>query len=224
MIGHRGAVGVAPENTISSFEKAIEYGVDMVELDVHVCRTGELVVIHDKTVNRTTSGRGQVKAMSLAQLQSLTIDEVEHVPTLSQVLTHIHRRVMVNIELKGHGTALATGRLIHEYVTKHGWRYDDFLVSAFELGQLIILKAHYPKIRRAVLLKRPIRHLVEVIAEVEPVAINLNFEKLKPGFLKQVHQAGLQLIVWTIKDPADAERMKEMGVDGVISDVPHLPL
>jgi len=104
-IGHRGAAGHAPENTLASFRKAIELGLDMTELDVHVCASGELVVIHDENVDRTTNSKGWVSKLSLTELKRLDAGAGETVPTLAEVLDLLKDRIMLNIELKGLGTA-----------------------------------------------------------------------------------------------------------------------
>ena len=85
-IGHRGAAGHAPENTLVSFEKAIDLGCDMTELDVHICGSGELVVIHDETVDRTTNGSGRVSELTLREIKILDAGDGEEIPTLEEVL------------------------------------------------------------------------------------------------------------------------------------------
>ena len=96
-IGHRGARGYAPENTLKSFQKAIELGVDAVELDVQLCKSGELIVMHDDTVDRTTDGSGFVKKLKLKDLKKLDAGMGERIPTLEEVLDLVNRRVKVNI-------------------------------------------------------------------------------------------------------------------------------
>src|SRR3990167_11327492 len=127
-IGHRGACGYAPENTLKSFQRAIDLGVDMIELDVQLCKSGELVVIHDDTVNRTTDGSGFVKKIKLKNLKKLDAGEEERIPTLEEILNLVDRRVKVNIELKGPKTAKPVLKLIDEYIKTKGWNIDDFII------------------------------------------------------------------------------------------------
>lgn len=112
IIGHRGAAGLEPENTLRSFKRAIELGVDMIECDVRLCRTGELVVIHDPTLDRTTSGQGAVSEKSLSELTDLDAGQGDHVLTLPEVFRIIPANVSLNIELKASGTATPTADLI----------------------------------------------------------------------------------------------------------------
>jgi glycerophosphoryl diester phosphodiesterase len=101
-VGHRGARAYAPENTLASFKKALEIGVDATELDVRKTRDGELVVMHDADVKRTTNGKGLVSDMSLAQIKALSSDG-DKVPTLGEALDFLSGKVIVFIELKEQG-------------------------------------------------------------------------------------------------------------------------
>src|SRR5260221_725361 len=105
VFGHRGAMGYEPENTLRSFEKAIELGVTMIELDVFVLQDGSVVAIHDPVLNRTTNGNGIVTNKSLQEIKMLDAGKGEKIPTLQEVLDVVARRVRVNIELKGKNTA-----------------------------------------------------------------------------------------------------------------------
>ncbi len=131
-IGHRGACGYEPENTLRSFNRALQLRVDMVELDVHVCRSGEIVVIHDSKVDRTTGGTGYVADKTLDELRTLDAGKGEKIPTLQEVLTLVNRKVKVNIELKGTGTAKPVFQLLEKHVRELGWSYGDFLISSFK--------------------------------------------------------------------------------------------
>src|SRR3989344_9380836 len=125
-IGHRGACGYAPENTLKSFQRAIDLGVDAIELDVQLCKSGELIVMHDNTVDRTTDGSGFIKKLKLKDLKKLDAGEGERIPTLEEVLNLVDRRVKVNIELKGPKTAKPALKLIDEYIKKKGGNLDVF--------------------------------------------------------------------------------------------------
>lgn len=105
--GHRGACGHEPENTLRSVRRALELGADGIEVDVHLA-DGRLVVIHDDTLNRTTNGTGPVAEKSFACLRSLNAGQGERIPTLEEVFDTVNRRAIVNIELKGLGTAGAS--------------------------------------------------------------------------------------------------------------------
>ncbi len=137
-IGHRGAKGLEPENTLRSIRRALDLGVDGVEIDVYFV-DGQLVVIHDDTLERTTNGRGRVEEQSFDYLRSLDAGKGEKIPTLCEVFETVNRRAFINIELKGRNTAMPVFELIEEYCDSKGWKKEDFLVSSFdhrELGKL----------------------------------------------------------------------------------------
>ena len=113
-IGHRGAMGYEPENTLRSFKKALALKVDMIEFDVYVCKTGEVVVIHDDKVDRTTNGKGYVVQKTLQELTSLDAGKGEKIPLLEEALDCINKKVQVNIELKGEGTAEPVYKIIQK--------------------------------------------------------------------------------------------------------------
>ena len=95
-IGHRGAMGYAPENTLKSFKKALELNVDAIELDVYICKSGELVVIHDDKVNRTTNGKGYVAEKTFKELRALDAGEKEKIPELKEVFDLVNKKVNIN--------------------------------------------------------------------------------------------------------------------------------
>ena len=131
-IGHRGAKGLLPENTLPSFEHAINVGCDWVELDVyHV--DGELLVIHDKSVERTTNGKGLVSELSFDEIRALDAGGGHSVPTLQEVIDLVDRRCRINVELKGPATAKPVSDLLSRYCLTE-WTPRDFLLSSFNLS------------------------------------------------------------------------------------------
>src|SRR3990172_151413 len=120
-VGHRGAGGYAPENTLASFRKALELKVDMFELDVRLCRSGEVVVLHDETVDRTTDGSGAAGDLSFSQLKKLEAGRGEKIPTLEEVLELAAGKCGVNIELKGENTEQPVAGIIARSVAAGGW-------------------------------------------------------------------------------------------------------
>ncbi len=151
--GHRGACGHEPENTIRSVRKALALGADGVEVDVYFV-DGQLVVIHDDTLERTTNGRGRVAGKTFACLRSLDAGLGEKIPTLAEIFDAVNRRAVINVELKGPHTATPVVALITGYVNRHGWRFDDFLVSSFDHAQLREAKQLCPEIRIGALIEK----------------------------------------------------------------------
>ena len=119
-IGHRGAKGYVAENTLASFAKAVELKVDAIELDVHVSSDGEIMVIHDATINRTTSKSGFVSDYSASELKQLEI------PTLEEVILFVNRRCIINIEIKEVSATPKVLQLIEKSVNEQHWKYNQF--------------------------------------------------------------------------------------------------
>ena len=218
-IGHRGASGYEPENTLRSFAKAIELGVDMIELDVHVCASGELVVIHDERVDRTTNGTGLVAAKTLQELKMLDAGKGERIPTLSEVLDFVNRKVKVNIELKGRGTAQPTAGVIEKYVQENKWSYKDFFVSSYNHHELRTFQQYLPQVKTgAIIYSFPIDYAAYA-QELGSDAI-LAYENLNQAFVDDAHRRGLRVFVYTLNYPEDIAWVKSLGVEGIITDFP----
>jgi len=222
-IGHRGACGYAPENTLKSFQKAIDLGVDMIELDVQLCKTGELVVIHDDTVDRTTDGSGFIKKLKLKDLKKLDAEKGERIPTLEEVLDLVNRRVRVNIELKGPKTAKPVMKLIEEYVKKKEWNIDDFIISSFSRRELKKARAINPFIQMGFLISRfrLLDHWWLGFAEkIKASFIGPSLKITSKRLIRKAHKHGLRVYVWTVNESTDIERMRKWGADGVFSNFP----
>ncbi len=219
-IGHRGAAGYEPENTLRSIAKALTLNVDMVEIDVHCCRSKEIVVIHDPKLDRTTNGKGQVSSRTLGELKQLDAGKGEKIPTLEEVLDLINRKAKVNIELKGKNTLKPVVRTIEHYVREKGWSYADFLVSSVYRFNLLRIRKLNPLIPLAALFKHPAPGLLSLAAKIEAYSINAHFLKITEKFVAKAHLKNLKVLAWTVNDPADIKRMKELGVDGIFSDYP----
>ena len=145
-IGHRGAMGYAPENTLLSVKKALDLGVKWIEIDVYNIEN-ELVVIHDDRLERTTDGTGYVQEQSLKYIRSLDAGGGEKIPFLKEIIDFINGRAGLNIELKGVNTADPVVKLIREYLKLETWDIDKFLVSSFNHHELLKAKQLFPELK-----------------------------------------------------------------------------
>jgi glycerophosphoryl diester phosphodiesterase len=220
IIGHRGAAGYAPENTLSSFALAIECGVDMVEFDVWKCASGELVVFHDAKVEHLTDGYGYITSHTLEELKQLTVLGYEKIPTLIEVLDYIDRRVKVYIEIKDADIAYDVLSIIEHYVTCEHWQYEDFLVASFDHTQLYDIKAANRCISIAALVYGVPVHLSACICAMDADAMCLSIDFINQQFVDDIHNHGMLVYVYTINDPDDMVRVMSYGVDGIITDYP----
>ncbi len=221
-IGHRGAKAYVTENTIASIEKALELGVDGIEIDVHLCASGELVVFHDVTLDRMTNGTGEISGLTLQALKALKVKDVHHIPTLEEVLLVIDQQCMVNIELKGVGTAKPTMQMILDFIEKRNWNPDLFLVSSFQHKELEIAHTTNPLIRLGVLTKASVSEALTFATTINAYAIHPNVALLTKTNVQKAQSKGFKVMTWTVNDAIAIERMKDYGVDGIISDNPDL--
>lgn len=219
IIGHRGACGYEPENTLRSFAKAIELGADMVELDVQVCRTGELVVIHDDTVDRTTDGHGRVADLSFDELRAFDAGQGERIPTLVEVFDLVDRRVPINVELKSPKVAAPVSKLIAAYRAK-GWDADRFIVSSFDHPELARFHALQSDIRIGALIGHLPIDLAKYAADLGAWSASCNREFINSNFVVDAHERGLKVLVFTVNEPRDIKDMAALGVDGIFTNFP----
>lgn len=213
IIGHRGAAGLEPENTLKSFSRAIELGVDGVELDVY-CIDGALIVIHDDTLERTTTGTGPIAGKSVAQLRSLDAGDGQTIPLLEEVLDLVAGRVAVNVELKGRGTARRTAALLAHYPG------TEFLVSSFEHAELAAFRATTRAIPVAPLFGKTQSDMFDTAARLSAWGINLSRKIATPALLSDARRHGYRTLVYTVNDPHEARALREGGAAGVFTDFP----
>jgi glycerophosphoryl diester phosphodiesterase len=213
-IGHRGAKGHKPENTLVSFEKAIDLNVDGVELDVHLSSDGTLIVIHDGTIDRTTNGKGLVNQFTASELQK------HGIPTLTEVLDLANRQCFVNIELKGIGTEKPVIELIEHYILYKKWFYNDFLVSSFDWKMLEDVHFLDPRIRIGLLTEDAIEEAVAFAKKIKAFSIHPDYVLLSKENVALMQDNGFEVYPWTVNSIEDIQKIKSFNVNGIISDFP----
>jgi glycerophosphoryl diester phosphodiesterase len=215
-VGHRGAKAYEPENTLRSFKKAIELGVDAVELDVRRTKDGEIVVVHDAEVDRTTNGKGLVRDLTLKEIKQLVTEKGEKIPRLKEALDFLDKKVKILIELKETDFEDDVINLIQEKGLEKNVIVVSFLEEALD------------KVRK-------LSHEVEIgliyARHKNPVkaALELRANYLLPLYrfthtanVKKAHENGLKVIVWTINNQKEVLEYMKKGVDGITSDRPDI--
>lgn len=220
IIGHRGTRGYKPENTLASFQNAITLGVDMIELDVHLAKTGEVVVIHDPTVARTTNGKGKVSDLTFDQLRSLDAGNGQTIPLLTEVLDLVQARLAINIELKGPGTARAVAAIIREYVHNRGWPQTIFMVSAFDHSELELFHKLSPRTPVATLWKRVPRSYWKYEKTHPVFAVDVSSQFVTRRTVSQAHKQGVRVYAFTVNSKRRTRLLNKLQVDGVFTDYP----
>ncbi len=218
-IGHRGAMGYAPENTLLSFKKAIPFS-DMVELDVYVCKTGEVVVFHDHRLERCTNGSGYVMDKTFTELRTLDAGQGQQIPTLEEVLDLIDNQVAINIELKGPGTAGPVFKIVDQYVKAGQYSLDRFVISSFNHPELLAFKTLAPQISIGCLISIIPVDLAAIAETVKADYLNVSGEFISQELVDDAHRRGLKVLVWTVNELDDIDYIKSLGVDGIFSNYP----
>lgn len=232
-IAHRGASGRghSPENTLSAFREAIKIGVDCVECDVHCTKDGQVVVIHDSTLNRTTDKKGAVADMVLEEIKKADAGSWfnkafsgERIPTLAELLELTKGKVITVIEIKPNNI---TDKVIREIESASA--EGEVLVQSFHPEVVKTAMDINPKIPRALLVngKLPIIRLASIqeliyqSAQVGAGTLNLSYSVITPTLVKEVHKRGLNVWAWTVDDELKMKELVDMGVDGITSNYPE---
>lgn len=214
-IGHRGAAGHAPENTLAAIRKGIALGVDFVEIDVRRTADGVLVVLHDGTVNRTTNGKGRVDRLCLRDIEKLNAGSGEHIPTLDEVLRVARGEAGLMLELKVKGVAPQTVEVVREA----GFR-DPVIYASFLHDELKQVRTVDPGASLMVLFGSLSRISVPHAMKYGPY-VGLRHDKATRPLVDAFHRADLLVFVYTADAPSDIQHALSLDVDGIISNFPE---
>jgi glycerophosphoryl diester phosphodiesterase len=224
LCGHRGASGHAPENTLAAFRLAIDMGVDLCELDVQQTRDDRFAVIHDDTLARTTNGRGAVWRKSLEKLQKLDAGSWfgkkfadERIPSLEDVIALTRGRIKLNIELKAHGHERNVATLLVDLIRRERFE-NDCLVSSFDHGLANEIKSIAPDLIVGYIFGR--NEFNDNLFSGPAEVLSANFRLITDDFMAKARSRNKQVHVWTVDRPRDAHRMKEFGVEAIITNFP----
>lgn len=231
-VAHRGATAYTPENTIAAFDLAVDMKADYIEIDVQRSKDGELVLIHDTTVDRTTDGTGKVGDLTLEQLRSLDAGSWkgeqfagEPIPTFEEILDHYHGKIGILIELKA--PELYPG--IEEQVAAaliernlHKPQNEKIIIQSFNFESIKKMDQLLPKVPIGVLTSNRADTTLEALQEFSTYAdwFNPSYAIVTKELVNQVHSLGMQIGSWTVRSQEAADFLFEMGVDAIISDYP----
>jgi glycerophosphoryl diester phosphodiesterase len=222
IIGHRGAMGHETENTLASIQKAMDLGVDMIEIDVFKIKSGEIAVFHDEQLNRISNAPGNIEDYDISDLRQVILDGGHRIPILQQVLKFIDNKVALNIELKGDDTADRVNFIMEYYIEKKGWSSENFVISSFKWDELRALRKLNPDVAIAVLTEdEDPTTTIPVAKELNAVAVNPWFKTLTAENVQKIQDAGFKVYTYTVNEIEDINRMKEFGVNGIFINYPE---
>lgn len=226
LYAHRGVMARYPENTMSAFRAAVDAKADGIEADVHMTKDGELVLIHDETIDRTTDGHGQVASMRLSELRRVNagvpFDVEDRIPTLEELLdlcrgTSLRLNLEVKTDIERYPGI--EERLIDVIGNQH-LPVEQVVFSSFNHMTLNRLQKLAPEFERAVLLAQPLYDLVAYCEKVGATAVHPHVRTLTDDEILGLHEFGLAVRPYTVKTVADLERFRRLGVDALfVNDI-----
>lgn len=232
IFAHRGASSYAPENTIAAFDLAVKQGADAIELDAKLSADGQVVIIHDQTVDRTTTASGKVSEMKLAELQRLDAGghfdiafHGETIPSLDQVLEAVGRRIYVNIELSNYASMTDTlPEKTAEVIQRHNLK-DWVMFSSFNPLALMRARRALPDVPIALLALSGrsgawARSWLGGLLNYQ--ALHPHFSDVNDALIERLHRRGLRIHPFTVNTEEEIHRLKRLQVDGMITDDPIL--
>ncbi len=231
VLAHRGYSSKAPENTMAAFELALQKGSHGLELDVHLSKDGEVVVIHDHVLDRTTNGTGLVEEHTFAELRQLDAGawfapefEGERIPTLDQVCELVKgKNLLLNVEMKAAlGFEKLNERLV-QVLTSHGVE-EQVIVSSFKHNSLAHLKQIRPELRTGILYNAALVDPWVYAKSIGASALHPYYLGIIPDIVAGAQQNGMLVNTWTVDSPADVQRMITARVDSIITNKPEVVL
>jgi glycerophosphoryl diester phosphodiesterase len=225
LVAHRGASALAPENTLAAFRKAIEEGADAIELDVHLSKDGEVVVIHDSRLERTTDGKGNVSKKAVKELKQYSAGawfnrkfSSERIPLLREVFEMNRHRVAINIEIKGHHIRRNRYDVVEKCIklAREYHALSDILITSFDHGSIKKVKDIEPGIAAGVLhhsirdfRKRPSK----LVAARRAAVFNCSKRSFRKRMVRDLHGHGYRIGVYTVDNPETYRKLAKAGVD-----------
>jgi glycerophosphoryl diester phosphodiesterase len=219
VIGHRGACAHEPENTLRSIGRAIADGADMVEIDVRYA-AGEVLVIHDATVDRTTNGHGSIHRLSFAEIRDLDAGKGERIPTLAEVIDITRGVVPLNIEIKEPG---ATGPVCDLIDGGKGSRSRDFLISSSHAEVLVEASVSLPGIPIGIIdggRWSSNRAMFKLADQVQAISIHPHLRSVSRSLIERAREQNLIVLPFTVRNRRQLLKLLEFGADGCFADDP----
>ena len=221
VLAHRGASKQAPENTLKAFHLAIHQGADGIEFDTYQV-ADDIVVIHDRWVNRTTSGKGLVTSMAVSDIRSLDAGEGEHVPLICEVLKMLPPNAICNIEIKYLEDCEKWLKTVDLALAQSQISESNLIVSSFNHRWLRQLKTLRPTLPIGALTATYPENSVDFAKELSAWSVHMAMDVIDREFVDEVKHLGRKVLVYTVDNPEDMLLLKSWGVDGIFTNLPDL--
>ncbi|MAZ45339.1 MAG: glycerophosphoryl diester phosphodiesterase [Gammaproteobacteria bacterium] len=213
MIGHRGAAGLHPENTMVGFEAAINLGADAIELDVRLAHD-HLYVLHDRSLDRTTSGKGELQNSSPEEIEALSAGDNQKIPHLDQVIRQVPMDIGINIEMKGNSCAKPIAQCLRKFPD------NNILISSFNHKELDQFRSYSDGCEIAPLFGEWQTNIWEIAQGLSAWSVNLHHEMVTEKRIKTAHEKGFRVLAYTVNNIQLAMELTKIGIDGIFTDYP----
>lgn len=220
-IGHRGAAGWEPQNTELSFKKAIDLKCDFIETDLHICKSGEIVLFHDARIDSFTNGSGYISELSITELKKFDFGKGQSIVQLEDLLKLAEGKVKLNLELKSRGTGIAAAEILKKTLNETSWKASDFCVSSFNHPELLTFHERLPDVPVGLLIKSILMNTTEYMDSLNIDLLVSSLEFLTPELVEEIHEAGKRVFVYTVNYEEDITEMISLKVDGIVSNFPE---
>jgi glycerophosphoryl diester phosphodiesterase len=217
-IAHRGASGYEPENTLASFRRAIALGADWIELDLQQC-ADELVVFHDRSLERRTGRDGILRHLSWKELNGFDVGGGEHIPRFSDVIQETKGKIALDIEVKGIVSAPLLISCLSSLL-QDGWNSTNLVVSSFDHQMLSTLRVALPHLCLAPIFYGTSLYAHETTTKLATNHVVIDLDFLQTNRIDELHSLGLKLWVYTANYASDISELVSLGVDGIVSNFP----
>ena len=220
-IAHRGFTKTVPENTLEAFQAAIENNFDAIELDIQFSKDGHATVFHDENLSRLTGTFAEVNDLTLPQLKKLRIDNKYLIPTLTEALQVVDKKLMVIVEIKNSRAVEEVVKQIEKSISDDSWEYDQFIISSFDWTVLEQIKSLNSRIKLGVLTFDELHKALAFAERIKADCIFPHFSVLNSEICEAIFQKNIKIYPWTVNKIDDLQRMKTLKINGIISDFPQ---
>ena len=219
VIAHRGASGYEPENTLLAIQAAMDLMVDAIEIDVHLAGN-DLVVIHDRWLDKTTNGKGRVSETTLEAIKQLDAGKGQTVPTLWEVLSLVNGRCELHIELKSEKTVKPILKTLYRALDELDFTQLQFVISSFNHHLLRDIKMLDNTWRIGALCATLPLEYARFAQKLNAYSVNVDVDFINQKFVDDAHERGLKIFVYTVEHARDIEDLLAMKVDGIFTNYP----
>lgn len=221
ILGHRGASAAAPENTLAAFSLAMAQQATGVELDVYQVED-DIIIIHDRWLNRTTTGKGMVTSHSLSYLRSLDAGNGQVIPFLSEVFETLPANAVLNVEIKHLNNVNTWLEKVHQGLAQTGFPAENLIISSFNHRWIRQIKAAWPDVRIGALTATYPENGLGFANDLDAFSLHMALDVVDEVYVKEAREAGLKVLVYTVDYPEDMLMLKAWGVDGIFTNVPDI--